>query len=220
MWRSPSHVRGHRASIPSPICAARRSIRSKRVARGDLDRQPRLAVGDRVGQASVSQASAERGTRARSSTKRWPFSRSCRARRGGRARRAAHLDRERRRSRATLQRPFDGQRVRRGAHIVHAQEVRAAAVAVERGRHGGGHAVLGDVRPVSAPRKRLRETPSSSGPSRARRGSARSSARLCASVLPKPMPGSSAMRSRAIPAATATSARSARNRSTSATTSS
>ena len=42
----------------------------------------------------------------------------------------------------------------------------------------------------------MRETPTSSGPSCARRGSARSSARLCASVLPKPMPGSSAMRSR------------------------
>ena len=66
----------------------------------------------------------------------------------------------------------------------------------------------------------LREAPTTTGqPSAARSGSAARRRRLEAASLPKPMPGSSRVRSAGIPAAAAAAARPARNSCTSATTS-
>jgi len=48
----------------------------------------------------------------------------------------------------------------------------------------------GFSRPVSVPIVALRERPATTGAISTKRSSARSSARLCASVLPKPKPGS------------------------------
>ena len=56
------------------------------------------------------------------------------------------------------------------------------------------------------PRKDLRETPTTSGRfSTRRRGRLASNSRLCATVLPNPMPGSNAMHMGSIPDRTATS---------------
>src|SRR3954452_20896803 len=76
-------------------------------------------------------------------------------------------------------------------------------------------------RPVSLPRNDLRDVPITSGrPSAASSSRRRSSSRLCSSVLPKPMPGSSSTRSSATPWPVAYSRRASRNALTSATTSS
>src|ERR1039458_4643754 len=75
--------------------------------------------------------------------------------------------------------------------------------------------------PTSAPRNDLREVPIRIGcPSTASSPRRSSSSRLCATVLPKPIPGSTTIRSRSIPAARATATRAARNSRTSPTTSS
>src|SRR6185312_13145759 len=75
--------------------------------------------------------------------------------------------------------------------------------------------------PVRRPRNDLREVPITSGrPSATSSSKRRSSSRLCSTVLPKPMPGSSMIRCSAIPAATAASRRCSRNAFTSDTTSS
>src|SRR5689334_10209995 len=77
------------------------------------------------------------------------------------------------------------------------------------------------ARPVISPMVRLRERPATTGkPSAARRGSARKSCLLCSIVLPKPKPGSIAIRPPATPARSRAAARSARKSSTSFTTSS
>ena len=88
-------------------------------------------------------------------------------------------------------------------HVVDAEHVRAALERQHVGRDGARHPiVLG--RPVSLPRKRLREAPITTGrPSATISSSRRSSSRLCSSVLPKPIPGSSQTRSSASPAPTA-----------------
>ena len=79
----------------------------------------------------------------------------------------------------------------------------------------------GSSTPDSSPMKRFRLAPTSTG-TRSRRNDAMScsSARLCAVVFPKPIPGSAQSRSRGTPAATTASIRSARKSRTSATTSS
>ena len=59
----------------------------------------------------------------------------------------------------------------------------------------------GRVEPVTAPASTCATSrPAAARRARAARAGARSSARLCAGVLPKPMPGSRTMRSRAMPA--------------------
>src|SRR5262249_31634057 len=74
--------------------------------------------------------------------------------------------------------------------------------------------------PSSAPRNPLPDTPTSTASPRAGSTSRwASSARLCATVLPKPMPGSITIAPRATPASRAAAARRARNAATSETTS-
>ena len=75
--------------------------------------------------------------------------------------------------------------------------------------------------PVMRPTVDLRDQPTSSGrPSDSSSYWRAASCRLCSGVLPKPTPGSSAMRSAPMPAAVAAERRSARKRRTSTTTSS
>src|SRR3954462_8165691 len=75
-------------------------------------------------------------------------------------------------------------------------------------------------RPVIRPRKLLRLVPMTSGrPSAVSSSRRRSSSRLCSSVLPKPIPGSSWIRSSGTPWPTANRSRSSRNALTSETTS-
>ena len=75
-------------------------------------------------------------------------------------------------------------------------------------------------RPVISPSVDLRDRPATTGkPVAASAACERNSARLCASVLPKPKPGSIAMRSRAMPASSQARARATRKARTSATTS-
>ena len=63
-------------------------------------------------------------------------------------------------------------------------------------------------RPVSVPRKLLREVPTTIGrPSSRSSPSRRSSSRLCSTVLPKPIPGSTQIRSSSIPASIAAAIR-------------
>src|ERR1700730_9139222 len=74
--------------------------------------------------------------------------------------------------------------------------------------------------PRILPMKLLRDTPTSSGaPSAAKRESSFSSVKLCASPLPKPIPGSSAIASGAMPASMQAARSRARNAHTSAATS-
>ncbi len=74
--------------------------------------------------------------------------------------------------------------------------------------------------PSVRPMKLLREVPTRIGrPSSASWPRPRSSSKLCRSVLPKPIPGSSQIRDSSIPAATAATSRAARKSRTSATTS-
>src|SRR4051794_23180474 len=76
-------------------------------------------------------------------------------------------------------------------------------------------------RPVRRPRNDLRDVPTTNGrPSAASSSNRRSSSRLCSSVLPKPIPGSSWMRSSRTPSPTANAIRSSRKALTSDTTSS
>ena len=75
--------------------------------------------------------------------------------------------------------------------------------------------------PVSLPRKLLRQVPITTGrPIAAISSSRRSSSRLCSTVLPNPIPGSSHTRSSGTPSATAKASRSSRKALTSETTSS
>src|SRR5918999_5239536 len=75
--------------------------------------------------------------------------------------------------------------------------------------------------PASLPRKLLREVPTTTGrPIATISSRRRSSSRLCATVLPKPMPGSSHTRSSGTPWPIAKASRSSRNAFTSETTSS
>src|SRR5262249_3766463 len=75
--------------------------------------------------------------------------------------------------------------------------------------------------PVSAPSELLRDRPIRIGrPRAASSGSRRTSSKLCAAVLPNPMPGSRQSSSSRMPAETASASRSARKRFTSETTSS
>src|SRR5205085_2942258 len=74
--------------------------------------------------------------------------------------------------------------------------------------------------PVRLRSELFREKPTSTGRPRARRTSRRrTSSRLCATVLPKPMPGSRQIRSWEMPRATANAIRSSRNEATSCATS-
>src|SRR4051794_23476850 len=76
-------------------------------------------------------------------------------------------------------------------------------------------------RPVIFPRKLLRDVPTTTGrPIATISSSRRSSSRLCSTVLPNPMPGSSQTRSSGTPSPTAKARRSSRNALTSETTSS
>src|SRR5262249_35801134 len=75
--------------------------------------------------------------------------------------------------------------------------------------------------PVNRRRELLREKPTSTGrPSASRTSSRRTSSRLCATVLPNPIPGSRQIRSSGMPSETANASRSSRNEATSVATSS
>ena len=105
--------------------------------------------------------------------------------------------------------------------VVDPEHARAALVGEHVGRDRRGDPILDVGRPVILPRNDLREVPTSTGRPRATISSSRrSSSRLCATVLPNPMPGSSRIRSSATPRATANAIRSSRNALTSETTSS
>ena len=95
------------------------------------------------------------------------------------------------------------ERIAHRRDVVHAEHARAA---LEREHVGGDRAgealggATGSLRPRASatmrPRKLLREVPITSGrPSAASSSRRRSSSRLCSTVLPKPMPGSSMIRS-------------------------
>ncbi len=79
------------------------------------------------------------------------------------------------------------------AHVVHAEDRRAALV----GRDGGGERwpraepVVASGSPRTRPSELLRERPTSTGrPSASSTSSLRTSSKFCSSVLPKPIPGS------------------------------
>ena len=114
-----------------------------------------------------------------------------------------------------------GQRLDVLAHVVHAQDRRAALVRRDRRADGDAPSVATRSRPTSFARLLLRERPISTGrPSARSSSSRRTSSKLCAAVFPKPIPGSRQTFRSSIPASTANASRSSRNRFTSETTSS
>ena len=97
----------------------------------------------------------------------------------------------------------DRQRIDRRGDIVHAHDARAALHRQQRRRDAGRQRArsTGAGRSSCAAASTCATSrPAAAGRARAARAGARSSSRLCSGVLPKPMPGSRTMRSRAMPA--------------------
>ena len=105
-------------------------------------------------------------------------------------------------------------------HVMHAQDLnplpRGGQDGPDRAGRAVGRRVADHLADESLPRNADQAADS---PSRETAANVRNKARLCAAVLPKPIPGSRAMRSRAIPAATRASRRAASQANTSSTTS-
>ena len=104
------------------------------------------------------------------------------------------------------------------AHVVHAHDRRALFDREQMGGDGAADALGQAPTGMTALMKRLREAPTRSGrPKRLNSASRARQTMLCSGVLPKPMPGSSTIFSRAMPARAAISSERAKKAITSAT---